>query len=165
MYKNKPTIITASATEPFPYPLFSYTDQDGILWITDNKGKKLKTLVNGNTNNTWNAFVYPLMDYSVRAIYHENDLFWMGSSNGVIIADKSKKDPTKDVKQKLYIRSIIINDDSLAWGGFGEIPSKMVFDSDERQIQINYSTDYPSLLLSTQYRYRINGGKWSGKYC
>ncbi len=161
IYKNKPTIITANATEPFPYPLFSYSDQDGVLWITDNKGKNFKALVNGSTNNPWNAFVYPLMDYSVRAISHENNLLWLGSSNGVIVADKSKKDPTKDINQKLFIRSVIINDDSLAWGGFGEIPSKMVFDADERQIQINYSTDYPSLLLRTQYRYRVNGGKWS----
>ena len=161
MYKNKPTIITASATVPFPYPLFSYTDQDGILWITDNKGKGLNALVNGSANNQWNPYIYPLMDYSIRDIVHENDLLWMGSSNGVIVADKSKNAPTKDVKQKLFIRSIIINDDSLAWGGFGEIPNKMVFDSDERQIHINYSTDYPSLLLHTQYHYRINGGKWS----
>ncbi|MBQ8154278.1 MAG: GHKL domain-containing protein [Prevotella sp.] len=85
----------------------------------------------------------------------------MGNSNGLIIANKSKKDPVKDATHHLFIRSIIINDDSLAWGGFGEIPQNMVFNSDERQIQINYSTDYLSLFLNTQYRYRINGGKWS----
>jgi len=161
MYKNQPTIITASATVPFPYPLFSYADQDGVLWLTNNKGKGLYALSNGTKDSPWSTFVYPLMDYSVRTIVHEGDLIWMGNSNGLIIANKSKKDPVKDATHHLFIRSIIINDDSLAWGGFGEIPQNMVFNSDERQIQINYSTDYLSLFLNTQYRYRINGGKWS----
>lgn len=161
MYQDKPTIIPASATEPFPYPLFSYADQNGVLWMTDNKGKGLHALVNGSRKNTWDAFVYPLMDYSVRAIYHEGERIWMGNSDGLIIADRSEKDPTKNVNHQVFIRSIIINDDSLAWGGFGSLPGKMVFEDDERQIRINYSTDYPSLLLLTQYRYRINGGRWS----
>lgn len=161
MYNNRPTIIPASATEPFPYPLFSYTDESGVLWLTDRKGKDLYALVNGKENNPWSAMVYPLMDYSVRAVVHEGDRIWMGSSNGLLIADKSKKDPIKEITPKVFIRSIVINDDSIAWGGFGELPRRMIFQDDERQIRINYSADYSSLLLPTQYRYRINGGRWS----
>ena len=158
---NKPTIIPASATSPFPYPLFSYADGNGVLWLTNNKGKGLYALVNNSRNNEWTNFVYPLMDYNIRALIRQGDKVWMGSSTELIIADKSKTDPVKDVSHQVFIRSVVVNDDSVAWGGFNDLSGRMVFKSDERQILINYSTDYQSLLLPTQYRYRINGGRWS----
>ena len=158
---NKPTIIPASATSPFPYPLFSYADGNGVLWLTNNKGKRLYALVNNSWNNEWTHFVYPLMDYNIRALIRQGDKVWMGSSTELIIADKSKTDPVKDVSHQVFIRSVVVNDDSVAWGGFNDLAGRMVFKSDERQILINYSTDYQSLLLPTQYRYRINGGRWS----
>ena len=160
MYQDKATIIPASATKPFPYPLFSYTDSEGILWLTNNKGKSLYALENGSKNNDWEKIASPLMDYNVRTILHDGNHLWLGSANGVIVADISRKDPTK-VAQEVFIRSVIINDDSVAWGGFGELPTHMVFNDDERNIAIRYSVDYPSLLLRTQYRYRVNGGRWS----
>ena len=158
---NKPTIIPASATSPFPYPLFSYADGNGVLWLTNNKGKRLYALVNNSRNNEWAHFVYPLMDYNIRALIRQGDKVWMGSSTELIIADKSKTDPVKDVTHQVFIRSVVVNDDSVAWGGFNDLSGRMVFKGDERQIRINYSTDYQSLLLHTQYRYRINGGRWS----
>lgn len=161
MYQNKPTIIAASAKEPFPYPLFSYCDQEGCLWLTNNQGKELYTLVNGSKNNQWTQMVYPLMDHAVRALVRDQNEVWMGGNSGLYVVNKSVKDPIKEVSQQLFIRSVVINDDSIAWGGFGTVPQNMVFEDYERQIRIDYSTDYPSLLLTTQYRYRINGGRWS----
>ena len=161
LLNNKPTIIPASATVPFPYPLFSYADEKGLLWLTNSKGKYLYTLMNGTKDNEWSTFVYPLMDYTIRSLLRQGDKVWLGSSAELIVGDKSKKDPIREVTQKVYIRSVIINDDSVAWGGFNDLTERMVFKSDERQIKINYSTDYQSLLLPTQYRYRINGGRWS----
>lgn len=160
MYQNEPTIVTASATKPFPYPLFSYTDSEGILWLTNNKGKSLYALTNGSMNNIWNKIVYPLTDNNIRTILHDGDQIWLGSANGAIVADISRNDPTKTTPE-VFIRSIIINDDSIAWGGFGELPTHMDFKDDERTIAIRYAVAYPSLLLRSQYRYRINGGKWS----
>lgn len=118
MYQNEPTIVTASATKPFPYPLFSYTDSEGILWLTNNKGKSLYALTNGSMNNIWNKIVYPLTDNNIRTILHDGDQIWLGSANGAIVADISRNDPTKTTPE-VFIRSIIINDDSIAWGGFG----------------------------------------------
>ena len=34
-------IVDATDTKPFPYPQFSYTDKDGLTWLTDNEGKNL----------------------------------------------------------------------------------------------------------------------------
>ena len=160
MYNGQPTIISASTTKPFPYPLFSYADQEGLLWLTNNQGKSLSVLQNGSNNDQWNKLVYPLMDYTVRTILRDGNKTWMGGSDGICVVDASVKDPTRNVKQKVFFRSVIINDDSLVWGGFSELPN-LSFKSDERQIRITYSTDYTSLLLPTQYRYRINGGRWS----
>jgi signal transduction histidine kinase/ligand-binding sensor domain-containing protein len=162
MYNGQPTMITANTTEPFPYPLFSYTDQNGILWLTNNQGKGLYALQNGSKDNEWNKLVYPLTDYTFRALLRDGNKTWLGGTNGIYVIDTSVKDPTRDIKQKVFFRSVIINDDSLAWGGFNELPNNLVFKSDERLIKICYSADYPSLLMPTQYRYRINGGRWSG---
>lgn len=161
MYNDKPTMIPASATQPFPYPLFSYADKDGLLWLTNSKGRRLYAMRNGQNDNSWNQFVFPLMDYTVRSLLREGEKVWLGSSTGLIVADRSKTDPSKIANPQVFFRSIIINDDSVAWGGFNELAGSMTFKSDERQILINYSTDYPSLLLNTLYRYRINGGRWS----
>lgn len=161
MYNGQPTVITLSTTKPFPYPLFSYTDSDGLLWLTNNQGKGLYVFQNGPQNNTWNNMVYPLMDYTFRTLLRDGNKTWLGGSNSIYVVDASVKDPIKDIKQKVFFRSIIINDDSLVWGGYSELPTNLSFKSDERQIRITYSTDYPSLLLQNQYRYRLNGGKWS----
>ncbi len=162
IYNDQPTVITASTTVPFPYPLFSYADPNGILWLTNSQGKNLYALQDGSNDNKWSKLVYPLMDYSILALYRDKNKIWLGGSNGIYVADASVKDPTRDIKQKVFFRSVTINDDSLVWGGFGEMPSTFRFKSDERQLKITYAVDYPSLLLHTQYRYRINGGRWSG---
>jgi signal transduction histidine kinase len=48
------------------------------------------------------------------------------------------------------------------WGGFGELPQELPsLSSDDRHVTIRYSIDYPTLLLKTQYRTRIDGQKWS----
>ena len=162
IYNDQPTMITANTTDPFPYPLFSYTDQDGVLWLTNSQGKGLYALQNGSKDNLLDKLVYPLMDHTFRALLRDGNKIWLGGSNGIYVVDAAVKDPTSDIKQKVSFRSVIINDDSLAWGGFSELPDNLLFQSDERQIKISYSADYPSLLLPTQYRYRINGGRWSG---
>lgn len=106
MYQDKATIIPASATKPFPYPLFSYTDSEGILWLTNNKGKSLYALENGSKNNDWEKIAYPLMDYNVRTILHDGNHLWLGSANGVIVADISRKDPTKVAQEVLSALSL-----------------------------------------------------------
>ena len=152
MYQDKPTIVTASATKPFPYPLFSYTDSEGILWLTNNKGKSLYALTNGSMNNIWNKIVYPLTDNNIRTILHDGDQIWLGSANGAIVADISRNDPTKTTPE-VFIRSIIINDDSIAWGGFGELPMHMDFKDDERTIGgISLSALTVAIPLSHQWR-------------
>ena len=161
MYNGRLTIITPDTTEPFPFPLFSYADQDGSLWLTNSQGKGLYVYKNDSKENQWNKLVYPLMDYTVRALLRDGNKTWLGGSSGIFVVDASMHDPVRNFKQQVSFRSVVINEDSLAWGGYGEIPQKLLFESDERDIRIVYSVNFPSLLLPTQYRYRINGDRWS----
>lgn len=153
--------IKASAQKPFPYPLFSYRDHDGYTWLTNNKGKELYVYKNGYREKTLSHIVYPLMDFSVRAMLREGKYLWMGGDLGLNVADCSQKDPISQAKPNLYIRSIVVHGDSVIWGGYGSLPKGLELSSDDRQITIHFAVDYPSLLLKTQYRYRLNKGRWT----
>ena len=155
-------VITASATRPFPYPQYSYTDEDGISWLTNNKGKSLYAFDNHIRQHTLSQLVYPLMDFSTRAMLRDKRQLWMGGDRGLNVVDYARKDIMTQVKPQLYIRSILLRGDSILWGGSGRQPAELPsLSSDERHIQFNFSVAYPSLLLRTQYRTRMNGGYWS----
>lgn len=160
--RDEVKIINANAQKPFPFPLFSYLDNEGVTWLTDNKGKALYAYKNGNREKNLSNIVYPLMDYSVRAMLREGKHLWMGGDMGLNVVDCSQKDPVSMVKPRIYIRSIVLHGDSVVWGGYGSQPELLEnLSSDDRQITIHYSVDYPSLLLATQYRYRLNKGRWT----
>lgn len=161
-YEGRVITVTADATKPFPYPLFSYTDSDGITWLTDNKGKILYAMDRGKRQEMFSELVYPLMDHSVRAMMRDGGQLWIGGEKGLNVVDCSRKDPIATTKACLYIRSVSIDGDSIVWGGYGEYPQQLrELSSDNQHLVVKFSVDYPSLLLPTQYRYRINNGRWT----
>ena len=154
--------IGANTTRPISYPLFSYLDKQGITWLTNNKGKHLYAFHNGAVDSELSAIVYPLMDYSVRAMMLDEKLLWMGGDKGINIVDRVHRDKFRVEKPRLLLRSVLLRGDSVLWGGYGPQPESLPrLSSDERHIVFNYSIDFPSLLLKTQYRTRMNGGQWS----
>ena len=162
-YNHQVIPVSASATAPYSYPAYSYADNTGLLWMTDNKGKRLYAM-NGTEQATEKSHrVYPLMDFPMRAILRDNDLLWTGGDKGVTIIDYLHQDPGMTHKQRLLIRSVTLNDgDSILWGGFGPLPHHLPdLSSHERHVTISFSTDFNSLLLPTQYRTRMDGNAWS----
>ena len=154
--------IGSHTTTPITYPTFSYHDPQGITWLTDNKGKQLYAFKNGSRDKKQSAYVYPLMDYSVRAMLTDNDLLWIGGDKGINVVLRKFEEASKSVKPRLLLRSILLHGDSVLWGGYGPQPFKLdELNSHEHHIVFNYSVDFPSLLLQTQYRTRMNGGHWS----
>ena len=154
--------ISINTTTPIGYPAFSYHDTQDVTWLTDNKGKSLYAYKNGTRNAEQSAFVYPLMDYSVRAMLTDGNLLWIGGDKGVNIVNRNFKETSKSAKPRLLLRSILLRGDSVIWGGYGPQPHKLdELPSIEHHIVFNYSIDFPCLLLPTQYRTRINGGHWS----
>ena len=152
--------ISTNTTKPFSYPLFSYHDPQGVTWLTDNNGRHLYAYNDDSTH--LNSLVYPLMDYSVRSMISTKDLLWIGGDKGLNIVDKRFREISKADKPQLMIRSILLRGDSVIWGGYGPKLEKLQqLASDERHIIFNYATDFPMLLLKTQYRTRINNGQWT----
>lgn len=162
-YLGEVTEITATAVKPFPYPVFSYADDDENLWLTNNKGKGIYVMKDGKRQGKLSEVTYPLMDFSVRAMIHDSQLLWMGGDKGVNVVSLAHTEPLKEFKPTLSIRSIYLHGgDSILWGGYGKMPTKLpTLSSDERHITFTFSTDVHSLLLKTQYRTRIDNGGWS----
>lgn len=161
-YKNSVMTVGIGTKEPFPYPAFSYNDDDGVLWLTNEKSRSLYAFRDDVKEEHLSSVVYPLMEYSVRAMLRDDKYLWIGGDKGINIVDYNRPNPSKIVKPHLYIRSIMLNTDSLLWGGYGTLPDMLPeLSSKDRHITFNYSTAHQSLLLDTQYRYRLNNGNWT----
>ena len=160
-FGSQVTPIATHATTPVSFPLFSFRDTKGMLWLTNNKGKHLYAYHDDTVDPRMSAYVYPLLDNAVRTIMHDN-MLWIGGDKGINVVDYTRKDPLKDLKPHLRIRSVLLNGDSVLWGGYGQQPDMLPeLASKDRNLQFYYSIDFPSLLLKTQYRTRLNGGTWT----
>ena len=158
---GKVTPVSANSTKPFPYPLYDYSDPENILWLTDNKGKHLYAMKDGQKDAEHSSLVYALMDNSVRAMLHDGDLLWMGGDKGITVADESQKEPARSKKPRVKICSVELAD-TMLWGGFGKQPDELPeLNHNYGRMVIAYAIEHPSLLLRTQYRYRLNGGNWT----
>ena len=148
--------------ELMPFPSFSYTDSDGYIWLTDAEGRNLNVIKEEEDASVYDPYVSPLQDYVVRSFFRQNSQMWVGGDFGLIGIRRDVDDPLLSTDPHLLVRSVVIHGDSVVWGGFGEQPTRLEpFDSDSRDIQINYSLDYMELLGNTTYRYRLNGGHWT----
>ncbi len=155
-------VIPVTATKPFRYPSFSYLDPTGILWLTNNKGKNLYAYKNNAKDKDMSAAVYALMDYPVRTVMHDGELIWIGGDKGINVVYKKGTAPLKDLTPVVQIRSVMLRGDSLLWGGYGSKPNILPkLDSDDRHVIFTFSIAYPSLLLKTQYRTRLDGSAWA----
>ena len=161
-YGGRVLPVAVGAKEPFPYPLFSYADKEGLLWLTNNKGKNIYAMRGDKRDEHMSAVVYPLMDYSVRAMMRTGSHLWMGGDKGAIVVDLGHTDINMEQMPRLAIRSVYLHGDSILWGGYGPKPNVLpTLASSDRHVVFHYAIDHPSLLLETQYRTRLNGGNWS----
>ena len=154
--------VGANSSRPISYPLFSYLDPQGVTWLTNNKGKHLYAYKDGDKEPALSASVYPLMDFSVRAMLRDDHLLWIGGDRGINIVDRSHEEPSQRERPHLLLRSILLRGDTVIWGGYGPQPKELEeLPSNEHHIVFNYSIDFPNMLLKTQYRTRLNNGQWS----
>ena len=154
--------ILANTSKPFPYPLFSYTDKTNMIWLTDNKGRDLYAFKNGQVDEHMSLILEPFKDYTVRAMLQDGDLLWMGGERGITVVDLSDEPILMKTKPQVLFRSIYLAGDSLLYGGYGKQPDILSnLSSDERHLIFTYSLNFPTVIGKAQYRYRINGSKWS----
>ncbi len=155
-------IVNYDATAPFPYPLTSYQNDMGVTWLTNGEGKGLYRWQNGQRLNDIAWLLAPIKDVSVRTLYQKNNHLWMGTDNGLLLLDIAKRDSALLDKPRLLIRSVVLNGDSVLWGGYGDMPSQLPdLASNERNLRLTYALEHIPMIGKTLYRYKVNDGSWS----
>ena len=164
-------------------PRLSYTDMFGTLWQTDTEGRNLRATSTQNsklstlntklsTLNTQHLtpWMYPFTKRALNCLYVGNDgKVWVGGDFGAIVLDTRM---VKDIEQhpcaRPCIRQVVAMGDSVMWGGYSPNDMKPRYDvegielpSSCNQLYVTFSTMYSSIICPTEYRYRINGGRWS----
>ena len=160
--RNKLLYVEADDADPFPYPLFSYTDKSGVTWLTDHEGKHIYRWKDGQRLTDLDQLLFPLGNNIIRAIYLDGDKLWFGGSDGITVIDTSMNDPAMLTTERLLIRSITLGADSVIWGGYGEMPTSLPdLSSRSRNLRFVYSLDHEAMLGETVYRHQLNNGGWS----
>ena len=159
---GKVEVIDAETTKPFPYPFFSYTDDKGVCWLTNNESKALYGWKDGQMLKDMNRLLAPLSDLVIRAVYRMDDELWIGSNKGLTIINTKAKDPYLSLKPDLRIRSITLGNDSILWGGFGKMPEVLpTLKHNEHNLRFTFSLSSTPIAGKNLYRFRLNNGSWS----
>ena len=156
------SVINILATTPFPYPQFSHIDKRKVTWLTNNEGKGLYRWKYNRKLHDLDIQLFPFNDNIIRAIYNDDKEVWLGLDNGLTVINLQEKDPAMTQVPKMLFRSVVLNGDSVLWGGYGKIQKGMLdLDSDQRDLRFSFSLNHVPLIGKTLYRYRLNNGSWS----
>lgn len=154
--------VKAEDSTPFPYPLFSFTDRQGTIWLTDAEGKGLYQWKDGRRLTTLDRLLYPFNTLTVRALLVEDGKVWIGTPNSLVVVRTDVSDPALDTEPRLLIRRITLNADSVLWGGYGQMPEELPpLDSHDRNLLFTFALDYEAVVGPTLYRYCLNDGDWT----
>lgn len=98
--------------------LYAETSSGQQSWITGGDGKSIVTFTNGNIDKEKSQILHATKDYTIRALYpEENGVVWLGGDFGLIKFDKKQPDAAFDRKPEVSIRCIRIGNDSIYFGG------------------------------------------------
>ncbi len=112
----------------------------------------------------------PVSNIEVKAQYQHGSQVWIGGNEILAVIDTGKKDLEKlSDCRTIRFCSILMDNDSVLWGGYGDMPKKLQeLDSDEGNLHFFYALDYAPLTGKTLYRYRLSNqslfgskGQWS----
>ena len=159
--KSAIMVVDAEAEKPFPYPLFSYMDDSSITWLTNNEGKSLYRWKDGKEVEDIKYLLRPVDKMTIRSMFVDGEEVWLGNDAGFTIINTKEDDPALNTQPKLLIRTIKLRNDSVVWGGYGELPTSLLFKSKENHLTFTYSLDFETLIGENLYRYQLNDGNWS----
>ena len=156
------TIVTAESSSPFQYPVFCCLDENGVTWLTNNKGKSLYRWKNGKRLNDLQHLLHPFYDIKIHALYSKGSEVWIGTDHGIWIINMNNEDPRLSHKPILQFNSVILNSDSILWERLGaNVRTLPNLGSRDRNLLFTYSVDYTPLVGTVLYRYKLNDGPWS----
>ena len=159
---NSGIVVDAESEKPFPYPLFTYLDSSGVIWLTNSEGKNLYRWKDGKELDDMKYLLQPIAKVATRAMLIQDKEIWLGNDGGITIINTAISDPALQTKPKLLIRSIKLRNDSILWGGYGEMPLQLPqLKNEDNSISFSYSLDFVPMFGETLYRYQLNDGRWS----
>ena len=105
----------------------------------------------------------PVRDMEITAQYQHGSQVWIGGDEILTVIDTARKDlATLTDCRTIRFCSIILDNDSVLWGGYGRMPKTLHrLKSDERHLHFFYALNYAPLTGKTLYRYRLNRNQWS----
>lgn len=144
------------------WPGLCVAGTDDILWLTGLDGKGIVTVRDGKLIGSCNQWLKAIGDFTVRVIYDEGQVTWLGGGFGLIRAEKGVKDPAFILKPSVFIRKVL--------------------NPSERNIYFTFASDASGVIKPVVYSYRLLGfeREWSewqidgqkeysrlpyGKYC
>ena len=109
------------------------------------------------------SLLKPVSGIEIMAQYRDSDQIWIGGDEILAVIDAGKKDLAKvAISHHIRFRSIMMGNDSVLWGGYGDMPQELPkLGSKEGQLHFYYALDYAPLSGKTLYRYKLNDTKWS----
>ncbi len=158
---GKVIVIDALDKEPFRYPQFSFSDRDGLTWLTDHEYTNLYALKDGKRYDAYDELLYPVRNIDIRSMWVEGTQLWLGGVNGITVIDRSTRRTTDMPEPNLLICSVTINGDSIVWGGFGDKPEKLSLAYSENNLTFTFALDYTQLYSDALYQYCIDDNEWS----
>ena len=148
-------------------------DARGNLWFKNVHGETATIgdyKAPADTSQSPLPLLTPLKDIKNKVQYLHDDHLWIGGDEILSVIDMGQKDLTI-LTESRHVRfcSIVMGNDSVLWGGYGDMPNKLMsLDSNERHLHFFYALDYAPLTGKTLYRYRLDnkgimgtGGQWS----
>ncbi len=161
-YQGKVIVMNATDLEPFPYSDFSYVDDNGVLWLTDNEGKNLYAYKDDKRMVEIDHILAPLKNYAVRSLTMSDGLLWIGGTFGIVAVDLNQPDPLLTAENGLDICAFRLGNDSIIYGGYEDAPDALLnLSSNNRHLRISYALHFESLVGQTLYRYRLNNNNWT----
>lgn len=151
-------------------PKLRYTDPFGTLWQTDPEGRNLKATSKNSYAKTLSPWMYPFTKRALNCLYVCDDgKVWVGGDFGAIVLDTwMVKNMKKHPNVRPYIRQVVAMGDSVVWGGYSPKDMQPRYDVDGivlpsscKELFVSFSSQFSSIICPTEYRYRINGGRWS----
>ena len=153
------------------HPLYVYPETKKRFWMTDNEGKDLSVYGSEQEKvKLLNATIHPIHDLKISTMQVYNRNIWIGGNWGLICWNLAMRMPDYDKKISLYIRSAVMNNDSVVWGGLqseGSLlpimpPKNMSFENNIQNIEFSFSSNIFTTLGTTEYRYRFRPDEdWS----
>ena len=148
-------------------------DARGNLWFRNVHGETAHIgdyKAPADTSQISSPLLTPFNDVKIKVRYLHDDHLWIGGDEILAVIDMGRKDLTK-LTDRHHVRfcSIVMGNDSVLWGGYGDRPRKLQrLGSDERHLHFFYALDYAPLTGKTLYRYRLDNkgimglaGQWS----